>query len=91
MLWRYLKIVTNVSYVILFLRVNHFKSFKMGVRWSNLFLFSVYDFSGEVLKFLCLIKKSVVCSAPYCGKNRPSFSTPPGDRTRDLSVVSRVC
>ncbi len=23
--------------------------------------------------------------------NRPYFSTPPGDRTRDLSVVSRVC
>ncbi len=24
-------------------------------------------------------------------KNRPNFSTPPGDRIRDLSVVSRAC
>ncbi len=30
------------------------------------FLFSVYDFSCEVLKFMCLTKKSVVCTPPYC-------------------------
>ncbi len=32
----------------------------------ELFLFSVYDFSGEVVKFLCLIEKCVVCGAPCC-------------------------